>query len=80
MRIIYITFLDRTCHFMLISEHPIQITVVRKELNTSGGVVKHPKNIKKVVRKELNTSRRVVKHPKNIKKGCSKRNLTLLGE
>ena len=49
MRIIYITFLDRTCHFMLISEHPIQITVVRKEINTSGGVVKHPKNIKKNV-------------------------------
>ena len=34
---------------MLISEHPIQITVVRKEINTSGGVVKHPKNIKKNV-------------------------------
>ena len=37
--------------------------VVAKELNTSGGVVKHPINIKKVVAKELNTSGGVVKHP-----------------
>jgi transposase len=27
-------------------EYPIRIIVVWKELNTSGGVVKHPKNIK----------------------------------
>jgi hypothetical protein len=33
--------LDGTCHFVLMNKHPIQIIVVRKELNTSGGVVKH---------------------------------------
>ena len=40
--IICITFSDITCHLMLIFEHPIQITVVRQELNTSRGVVKLP--------------------------------------
>jgi hypothetical protein len=45
--------------------------VVAKELNTSGGVVKHPINIKKVVRKELNTSGGVVKHPIKVIKPIS---------
>ena len=58
-------------------EHPIQIIVVRKELNTSGGVVKYPVHITKkkkktFVRKELNTSGGVIKHPIYIKKGCYK--------
>jgi transcriptional regulator of NAD metabolism len=40
-----------------------------KELNTSGGVVKHPIYISKEVEaKELNTSGGVVKHPIYIKK------------
>ena len=72
MYYLYNFCLDGTCHFMLMYEHPIQIIVVRKELNTSGEVVKHPVHIKKSVRKELNTSGGVVKHPIYIKKGCSK--------
>jgi hypothetical protein len=72
MYYLYNCCLDGTCHFMLMYEHPIQIIVVRKELNTSGGVVKHPINIKKVVAKELNTSGGVVKHPINIKKVVAK--------
>jgi hypothetical protein len=43
--------------------------VEAKELNTSGGVVKHPIYLsKEVVAKELNTSGGVVKHPIYIKK------------
>ena len=72
MYYLYDFCLDGTCHFMLMYKHPIQTFVVRKELNTSGGVVKHPIYIsKKVVRKELNTSGKVVKHLIYIKKGCS---------
>jgi hypothetical protein len=47
--------------------------VEAKELNTSGGVVKHPIYIKKAVRKELNTSGGVVKHPIHIKKAVRKK-------
>ena len=54
-------------------------SVVRKELNTSGGVVKHPKNIKKVVRKKLNTSGGVVEHPVSrddcVEELCYKKNI-----
>ena len=47
--------------------------VEAKELNTSGGVVKHPIHIKKAVRKELNTFEGVVKHPIHIKKAVRKK-------
>jgi hypothetical protein len=53
--------------------------VVRKELITSGRVLKHPIS-KKVVRKELITSGGVLKHPIYIKKRLFGRNLLLLGE
>ena len=47
MYYLYDFCLEETCHFVLMNKHPIQMIVVRKELNTSGGVVKHPIYISK---------------------------------
>jgi hypothetical protein len=60
-------------------EHPIWMIVVRKELNTSRGVVKHPKNIKEEYSKWNLT---LLGEWLSIlyKRKLFGRNLTLLGE